>query len=126
MIFAGSYSTFTCSALFPTSNLVGTIGVRVIDLTGNTLKSRQTSGIVEAVSGSGFYVATIDLTTLSAAPPAGHYYVFWDDGATTPGHVEAEDLMIGRTTTLSAALRAIGAASASHGSQDIAVGMFFT
>jgi hypothetical protein len=125
MIFAGPSSTFTCSAAMLTSGLVGTIGVRIIDASGTSIKARTTSGITEPVAGSGFYVATINLGALSAAPAPGHYYVFWDDGSVTPGHIAAEDLYVSGATSLSAALRNIQAvANTSSGGDNFTMGIF--
>jgi hypothetical protein len=124
VIFAGTYSTFHCSLSWNVSGLVGTLGVRIIDPVGAVVKTRTTSGIVEAVASSGFYVATINLTTLPGAPAPGHYYVFWDDGATTPGHVAEEDLMLAKSTTFGTALRELAAAGISTNSENINVGFF--
>ena len=124
MIYAGTYSSFQATLEWGTSGLVGTLGVRVIDSTGGAIVARRTTGIAEPLAGSGFYVATIDLTALSSAPAPGHYYVFWDDGATTPGHIATEDLLLHKTTTLSAALREINAAAISHNAENVSVGFF--
>jgi hypothetical protein len=86
MIFAGPTSTFTCSASNFATGLTGTMGVQIINASGTVIKSRTTSGIVEGVATSGFYIATINLGSLSAAPAPGHYYVFWDNGAVTVGN----------------------------------------
>ena len=124
MIFSGTYSTFTCSALMSTSGLVGTIGIRVIDPTGAVIVARRTTGITEPVAGSGFYVATIDLTALAVTPGSGHYYVFWDDGSATPGHVETEDLMLHQTTTMSQALQVLSKGMTGHNAENVSVGLF--
>jgi hypothetical protein len=98
--------------------------VRVIDSTGTSIVSRRTTGITEPVAGSAFYVASIDLTALASAPAPGHYFVMWDDGSVTPGHVSTEDLLLHKTTTLSAALREINNVQISHNAEDITVGFF--
>jgi hypothetical protein len=125
VIFASPSSTFTCTAEFSTGGLVGTVGVRIISGTGTTIKSRVTTGITEPIASSGFYVASINLATLSAAPAPGHYYVFWDDGATTPGHIAGEDLYISGASSLSTALRNIQAvANTTSGGDNFTVGIF--
>ena len=125
MIYAGTYSSFQAALDWATSGLVGTIGVRVIDpATSTTIVARTTAGIVEYPAGTGFYTATIDLTALPSAPAPGHYYVMWDDGAATPGHIATEDLLLHKTTTLSAALREINAQAISHNAENVSVGFF--
>jgi hypothetical protein len=125
VIFAGPSSTFSCSSNNFATALTGTLGVRILSATGATIKSRTTSGIVEAVATSGFYIATINLGALPAAPTPGHYYVFWDNGAVTPGNTASEDLYISGTSSLSAALRSIQAVANSTGSGDnFTVGIF--
>lgn len=74
---------------FPPS-LVGTVGVRVIDLAGGTVTPRQTTGIIENVAGSGDYAAT-----LPGIGTIGHYLLLWDSGgALSPSNVAVEDLFI--------------------------------
>lgn len=124
MIFAGPSSTFTCSANNFATGLTGTMGVRILDASGNSIKTRTTSGIVEGVSTSGFYIATINLGLLAAAPTPGHYYVFWDNGAVTAGNTATEDLYISGSTSLSTALRNIQAVANSTGSDNFTVGIF--
>jgi hypothetical protein len=124
MIYSGTYSTLTATLLGNTSGLVGTVAVRVVDGTGSSIVTRTTSGITEPVAGSGFYVATIALSALSSAPSPGHYFVMWDDGSTSPGHVATEDLILHQTTTLSAALRSVASAANSHNAENVSVGLF--
>lgn len=124
MIYAGTYSTVYASTDNFATGLTGTLGVRIIDSTGASLVARRTTGIVELVAGSGFYVATIDLTTLSSAPAPGHYFVFWDNGSVSPGNNAAEDLLLHKTTTLSAALREITASAIGNNAENISVGFF--
>jgi hypothetical protein len=100
--------------------------VRVIDGTGTVIVSRRTSGITEPIAGTGLYVATIDLTALTSQPSPGHYFVVWDDGSATPGHVAVEDLILHQTTTLSAALRSVANTTISHNAEDISVGLFIS
>lgn len=72
------------------TGLVGTLGVRVIDLAGGTVVARQTVGIVEEVAGSGSYAATLTVPASS-----GHYAILWDSGgALTPASVAVEDLFV--------------------------------
>lgn len=126
MIYSGTYSTVVASTsgTFP-SGLVGTIGVRIIDPAGTVIVPRRTTGITEPIASSGFYVASIDLTALSSAPAPGHYFVFWDNNSTVAvGSNPAEDLLLHKTTTLSAALREINAAAISHNAENISVGFF--
>jgi hypothetical protein len=128
LIYAGTYSTVIATTNNFATGLVGTIGVRIlgVDSTGTvtTTVSRRTTGISEAVATSGFYVAAIDLTALASAPAPGHYIVMWDNGAVTPGNTAFEDLLLHKTTTLSAALREINAAAISHNAENVSVGFF--
>lgn len=123
MIYSGTYSTVIATTLQNTSGLVGTLGVRILDTSLSTVVARRTTGIAEFAS-SGFYVATIDLTALTTPLAPGHYFPFWDDGSVTPGHVTAEDLLLHKTTTLSAALREINNVAISHNAENISVGFF--
>lgn len=83
-------STFYPRLEWPTSGLVGTLGVRILkDSDGSTSLARSTAGITETPAGSGQYVATLVAPTI-----AGEYTVFWDDGTIAPGHVASEDLQI--------------------------------
>jgi hypothetical protein len=124
VIYAGTYSTVIATTNNFATGLVGTLGVRIIDSSGTNIVSRRTTGITEPISGSGFYVATIDLTALSSAPAPGHYFVFWDNGSVSPGNNASEDLLLHKTTTLSAALREINAAAISHNAENVSVGFF--
>jgi hypothetical protein len=126
LIYAGTYSTVlaTTTGFFP-SGLAGTIGVRIIDSAGTATVARRTTGITEPIASSGFYVASIDLTALSSAPAPGHYFVFWDNAGTVAvGSNPVEDLILHKTTTLSAALREINNVAISHNAENISVGFF--
>lgn len=68
------------------SGLAGTLRVRLLDGDGGTAIAATTTGIAEFPVGTGRYEVT-----LTAPGTAGQYQVFWDDGATTPGHVAAGD-----------------------------------
>lgn len=77
---------FVTATGFP-AGLVGTVGVRVTQ--GSTVViARQTTNIVEAVTGSGIYVATLTLTV------PGRYQAVWDDGSGLTGveHFAEEDI----------------------------------
>jgi hypothetical protein len=124
MIYSGTYSTVVASTDNFASSLTGTLGVRILDSTGATTVSRRTTGISEPVATSGFYIASIDLTALPSAPAPGHYIVMWDNGAVTPGNTAYEDLLLHKTTTLSAALREINAAAIGHNAENVSVGFF--
>jgi hypothetical protein len=124
VIYAGTYSTVIATTNNFATGLVGTLGVRIIDSSGTNIIARRTTGITEPISGSGFYVAALDLTALSAQPAAGHYFVFWDNGSVSPGNNAAEDLILHQTTTLSNALRAVGNTVISHNAENISVGLF--
>jgi hypothetical protein len=63
--------------------------VRIEDGQGVTVTARSTTSIVEHPAGSGFYVATRTAPTTNAT-----YFLVWDDGSVTPGHVAAEDLVV--------------------------------
>lgn len=89
-------ATFEAVAEFATG-LTGTLGVRVIDNAGATTIARVTAGIAEYPAGSGVYQKT-----LTAPSVAGQFSVLWDDGATTPGHVATEDLVITYTPLVAA------------------------
>jgi hypothetical protein len=121
VIYAGTNTVVIATTNNFATGLTGTLGVRVVDLTGATVKTRQTSGIVEGVAGSGFYIASIDLTLTSI--PAGHYFVFWDNGSVSPGNTAAEDLILHITTTFATALRQLGAVEATHNAENVAVAL---
>jgi hypothetical protein len=92
---------------------------------GPAIVARRTTGITEPIASSGFYVASIDLTALSSAPAPGHYWVFWDNAGTVAvGSNPVEDLILHKTTTLSAALREINNVAISHNAENISVGFF--
>ena len=79
------------------TGLTGTIGVRIIDNAGATTTARATAGITEYPAGSGIYAKT-----LTAPSVAGQYTLVWDNGATTPGNVAAEDLLVTSSPTYTA------------------------
>lgn len=120
MIYAGTSTVVAATLEWGTSGLTGTLGVRILDSSLTTVATRRTTGISEFGS-SGFYIAQIDLTNSSI--PAGHYYVFWDDGTTTPGHIATEDLILHVTTTFATALRQLGAVEATHNAENVAVAL---
>ncbi len=66
--------------------------MRVIDNAGATTTARATASIAEYPAGSGVYAKT-----LVAPLVAGQYTILWDNGATTPGNVAAEDLLVTST-----------------------------
>jgi hypothetical protein len=73
-----------------TTGLVGTIGVRIINLAGATILGRVTAGIVEDLSGSGIYAVV-----LTAPGTAGPYEIVWDTGgALSPANTGVEDLIV--------------------------------
>lgn len=83
-------ATFEATVEGMPANLVGTVGVRIIDLAGGTALARHTTGIVQSVSGSGQYAAT-----MVAPAVAGQYALLWDaGGALTPANVWVEDLFV--------------------------------
>lgn len=82
---------------FP-SGLVGTIGVRIVNLaTGSTVIARATAGIVEPVSGSGIYLAT-----LASNPGDGRYADIWDSGTVSPSTVGEDSFKIGAGAVVNA------------------------
>jgi hypothetical protein len=123
VITAGTNSIIHSSAQMATSGLVSTIGVRIVDSSGTTIKSRVTSGIIE-VGSSGFYIATIDLSAIPAAPTPGHYYVMFDNGSFTPGNIATEDLYLGGVVPFATALRNLQAISNNYNGENLAVGIF--
>ena len=123
MITAGTDSTITPSFQGSTGGLVGTVGVRILNSSGTTVKARTTSGIAEPIASSGFYFASIDLSTITNPLVPGRYYVFWDDGSVTPTHIATEDLILHVTTTFASALRQIGAVEATHNAENVAVAL---
>jgi hypothetical protein len=114
VIYASTNGTVNASLVYGTSGLAGTIGVRIITASSTTPMARTTSGIVEYPASSGIYFATINLGTVNPPLDPGRYWVMWDDGSSTPGHVITEDLILHRTSTLSQTLRALGAAQADN------------
>lgn len=71
------------------SGLTGTLGVRILNNAGGTTTARVTTGIAEAPSGSGCYLALI------TAPAAlGQYGIVWDDGT----NYAVENLTVGAVT----------------------------
>ncbi len=81
-------ASFEAVAEFATG-LTGTIGVRIVDNAGATTVARATAGIHEYPAASGVYYVS-----LTAPSTAGQYSVLWDNGATTPGNVATEDLIV--------------------------------
>ncbi len=90
-------SSFEVVAAGFATGLTGTIGVRIIDNAGATTTARVTAGIAEYPAGSGIYAKT-----LTAPAVAGQYTILWDNGATTPGNVAAEDLVVTSSPTYTA------------------------
>lgn len=123
MIYTSTYSTFNANAVFPTSGLVSTIGVQILNDSGATVMARTTSGITERPTGSGIYFASINLATLPAAPNAGHYHLVWDNGSLTPGNCTTEDLVLFGVTTFATALRTLQAAANTTNAGEIHVGV---
>lgn len=91
MIEAQASKTFDASLEGAASDLVGSIGVRVIDgPSQTTVVPRTTAGIAEYPAGSGVY--SVELTA-PAAP--GHYLVLWDQGEPlTPAATFTEELVV--------------------------------
>jgi hypothetical protein len=87
MILAAPSGSIVTTAVLGTTGL--TPGIRVLDDAGNTTIARATTGIVEAPSGSGIYIASI-----TAPTTAGRFVVVWDTGSVTPTTVTAEDLIV--------------------------------
>lgn len=85
-------SIFTAFAEHPTSGLVGTLGVRIVDGEGTVVVPRTTDGIVEVVPGSGLYSKQ-----LTAPAALGKYLVVWDTGADGPGTSTAEEIEVAYT-----------------------------
>lgn len=123
MILCGTNATVHSGGQMNTSGLVGTVGYRIVDSAGATIKARSTSGIIE-IGSSGFYIATIDLTTIAQAPQPGHYFVLFDDGSFTPGHIASDDLYLGGVVPFATALRALQATSNNYNGENLAVGIF--
>jgi hypothetical protein len=94
---AAPSASFEAVAAGFATGLVGTIGVRLIDNAGNTTTARATAGITEYPAGSGIYAKT-----MTAPAVAGQYTLVWDNGATTPGNVATEDLVVTSTTSYTA------------------------
>jgi hypothetical protein len=126
VIYAGTNGIIHATFQSSTSGLVGTVGVRIIDSSGATIKSRVTSGITEPVAGSGLYIATINVAAITNAPPPGHYYLFWDDGSATPGHIGVEDLYLMGVTTFATAIRALQTAELAGNAENLNVGFVVT
>lgn len=72
------------------TGLVGTLGVRIIDKSDESIVlARTTAGIVESPAGSGRYKFT------GTAPEMkGDYSVFWDTGEVSPGTTASDDLVV--------------------------------
>jgi hypothetical protein len=122
MIYGGTNTVVIATTDGFATGLTGTLGVRVLSLTGATVKARATAGITELVAGSGSYVASIDMTNVST--PAGHYFVFWDNGSVSPGNVATEDLLLHVTTSMSTALRTLSQGLTGNNAENISVGLF--
>lgn len=73
------------------TGLTGTLGIQILDNTGNVTTPRQSAGIAENPVGSGFYAVT-----LTAPPSAGQYSLFWDTGAVGPSTTASEELVVSR------------------------------
>jgi len=71
------------------SGIEDDLGVRVLDMEGNTTIAR-TTGFVEYPVGTGLYY----LDPFTFPDEAGSYQLLYDDGSTAPGHTETEDLEI--------------------------------
>lgn len=73
------------------TGLTGTVAVRIVDaLDDSIVLPRQTTGIAEAVAGSGVYEAQL----VSPTTP-GEYLIVWDDGGTSPADFASEPLTVG-------------------------------
>lgn len=94
---AAPSASFEAVAAGFATGLTGTIGVRLIDNAGATTTARSTASITEYPAGSGIYAKT-----MTAPATAGQYTIVWDNGATTPGNVATEDLIVTSSTTYTA------------------------
>lgn len=84
-------STFTAILEGAPTGLTGTVGVRVLSAADDSVSiARTTSGIAEAIAGSGTY--EIQLTSPSTP---GEYVIVWDDGGTSPADFASEPLTVG-------------------------------
>ncbi len=89
MITVAPSTSFETVQALGSTGLTGTCGVRVIDNAGATTVARVTAGVTEYPASSGIYAKT-----LTSPATAGQYTVVWDDGATTPGHVFTQELVV--------------------------------
>lgn len=90
-------ATYEAVVDWGTTGLTGTLGLTVIDNIGGATVARLTTSITEIPTGSGIYVRVGNV----APTTAGQYTLFWDDGATTPGHVATEELDVTSSATTS-------------------------
>lgn len=86
MIYIRANESFEVTLTGAPTNLVGTLGIQIVDGIGNTIISRTTSDIVEHPANSGIYTAT-----LVSPDDVGSYVIVWDDGA---GVYTAEELVV--------------------------------
>lgn len=70
------------------TGLAGTARIRIVQGAA-TITAATTSGIVEYPASSGAYQATF-----TAPSTSGNYLILIDDGAVTPGHLDAVDLVV--------------------------------
>ena len=89
MIYAAPAQSFEATLVGAPTGLVGSLGVRILDGVGGVTLARTTAGIVEALAGSGTYVAT-----LTAPTTAGQYVVLFDTGVVSPSTTAAEELVV--------------------------------
>lgn len=89
-IYVAPKVAFEASVSGAPSGLVGTMGVRIVDVpTATTVLARTTAGIVEYPAGSGVYT-----TILTAPGTPGTYQVVWDSGVVSPTTSAEEDLFV--------------------------------
>ena len=95
-IYAAPSATVEAAVVTPTTGLVGTIGIRIIDTpSGSTFLARTTASIVENPAASGIYI-----WSGTGPTSAGTYSVIWDTGSGTWGQ---EDLVVTSSGIVAAA-----------------------
>lgn len=66
------------------SGLTGQVGYTILDVTGNSLTSRTTTGVYELANGSGIYAANVTF------PDNFHGAILWDSGDLSPAYASEQ------------------------------------
>lgn len=95
MIYAAPGATFLARIDGFPSGLAGTVGVQILNATGDVTLARTTADISESPAGSGSYLAE-----LVAPTKLGQYSVFWDQGTISPTTTTSESLTVTSNTVV--------------------------